>query len=76
MKPVITPNNRERKIADDDFIVSKTDASGRITYANRIFMEISGFPEYELLGVQHNIIRHPDMPRGVFPFTVEYPESR
>ncbi|MDD2738039.1 MAG: PAS domain-containing protein [Methylomonas lenta] len=66
MKPVITPNNRERKISDDDFIVSKADASGRITYANRIFMEISGFPEYELLGVQHNIIRHPDMPRGVY----------
>ena len=68
MKPVITPNNNERKLADEDFIVSKTDASGRITYANRIFMEIAGFPEQQLLGVQHNIIRHPDMPRGVFRF--------
>jgi PAS domain S-box-containing protein len=68
MKPAITPNNKERKLADEDFIVSKTDASGRITYANRIFMEIAGFPESQLLGVQHNIIRHPDMPRGVFRF--------
>ena len=68
MKLAITPNNTEKKMADDDFIVSKTDASGRITYANRIFMEIAGFPEHELLGVQHNIIRHPDMPRGVFRF--------
>lgn len=51
---------------DEDFIVSKTDAKGRITYANRIFMEFAGYQEKELLGVQHNIVRHPDMPRAVF----------
>jgi PAS domain S-box-containing protein len=68
MKPAITPNNTERKLSDEDFIVSKTDVSGRITYANRIFMEIAGYQEAELIGVQHNIIRHPDMPRGVFRF--------
>ncbi|MDT4330323.1 PAS domain-containing protein [Methylomonas sp. MS20] len=68
MKPAITPINQERKLAEDDFIVSKTDTAGRITYANRIFMEIAGYPEQELLGVQHNIIRHPEMPRGVFRF--------
>ncbi|OAI04468.1 PAS domain-containing protein [Methylomonas methanica] len=68
MKPTITPNKNEKKLADDDFIVSKTDTSGRITYANRIFMEIAGYPEHQLLGIQHNIIRHPDMPRGVFRF--------
>ena len=68
MKPAITPTNTERRLAEEDFIVSKTDITGRITYANRIFMEIAGYPEHELLGVQHNIIRHPDMPRGVFRF--------
>lgn len=68
MKPKITPNNQEKRLSDEDFIVSKTDASGCITYANRIFMEIAGYPEHELLGVQHNIIRHPEMPRGVFRF--------
>jgi len=68
MKPTITPTNSEKKLADEDFIVSKTDKAGRITYANRIFMEIAGYPEHQLLGVQHNIIRHPDMPRGVFRF--------
>lgn len=68
MKPGITPNKTEYKLADEDFIVSKTDKSGRITYANRIFMEIAGYPEHRLLGQQHNIIRHPDMPRGVFRF--------
>lgn len=68
MKPGITPNNTERRLSAEDFIVSKTDTTGRITYANRIFMEIAGYPEHELLGVQHNIIRHPEMPRGVFRF--------
>ncbi len=68
MKPAIIPNNNEKKLGEEDFIVSKTDPSGRITYANRIFMEIAGYPEHELLGVQHNIIRHPEMPRGVFRF--------
>lgn len=68
MKPKITPNNNEKRLGDNDFIVSKTDTRGLITYANRIFMNIAGYTESELLGVQHNIIRHPDMPRGVFRF--------
>jgi PAS domain S-box-containing protein len=51
---------------EDDFIVSMTDTAGRITYGNRIFIEYSGYLESELVGVQHNIIRHPDMPRAVF----------
>lgn len=50
----------------EDFIVSKTDAKGRITYCNPIFIEFSGYTEQELLGVQHNIVRHPDMPRSAF----------
>ena len=52
----------------DDFIVSKTDLKGHISYCNRIFIEFSGYTERELLGAQHNIVRHPDMPRGVFKF--------
>lgn len=51
---------------EHDFIVSKTDPKGRITYGNKIFIEFSGYAEEELLGAQHNIIRHPDMPRAVF----------
>ncbi len=51
---------------DEDFIVSTTDLKGRITYGNRIFIEFSGYTEQELLGAQHNIVRHPDMPRAVF----------
>lgn len=68
MKNRIEPTNRELRMREDDFIVSKTDLKGCITYGNRIFMEFSGYSEQELLGSQHNIIRHPDMPRGVFKF--------
>lgn len=66
MKYKVQPTSVERVMREDDFIVSKTDLKGRITYGNRIFMEFSGFSEAELLNAPHNIIRHPDMPRGVF----------
>lgn len=66
MKPTITPTKNEIMMDENDFIVSKTDLKGRIIYANRIFMKMAGYAENELLDVQHNIIRHPDMPRGVF----------
>ncbi len=66
MKRAITPTQVERVMRDEDFIVSMTDKKGRITYGNRIFIEFSGYSERELIGTQHNIIRHPDMPRGVF----------
>ena len=62
----IVPNSHEKVMRDNDFIVSKTDLTGRITYGNRIFQEFAGYSEHDLLGVQHNIIRHPDMPRAAF----------
>lgn len=62
----ITPTGIERTFHPDQIIVSKTDLKGRLTYVNRLFAEISGYPEDELLGEPHNIIRHPDMPRAVF----------
>lgn len=68
MKGKIVPTTREKLMRENDFIVSKTDTKGRITYGNEIFIEFSGYSEEELLGSQHNIIRHPDMPRGVFKF--------
>lgn len=60
------PTQNERVLGEDDFIVSKTDLKGVITYGNRIFIEISGYSEPELLGSPHSILRHPDMPRAIF----------
>ena len=62
----VVPTRHERLMRPDDFIVSKTNTRGIITYGNPIFIEFSGYREEELLGSQHNIIRHPDMPRCVF----------
>ena len=68
----IVPTSKERLMRVNDFIVSKTDLTGRITYGNEIFIEFSGYSEEELLGSQHNIIRHPDMPRAVFKLLWDY----
>lgn len=76
MKYKIEPTGHERMMREDDFIVSKTDLKGRITYCNRVFIEFSGFQEAELLGEQHNIVRHPDMPRGVFKFLWDTLEAK
>jgi len=64
MRP--TPTGRERTFNDEEIIVSKTDLSGRITYANDVFLRISGYTEAEVIGQPHSLIRHPDMPRSVF----------
>ncbi len=55
-----------RELKEDDFIVSKTDLKGRITYTNKIFIEMSEYRELELLNKPHNILRHPDMPKAIF----------
>ncbi|HIP30365.1 MAG TPA: PAS domain S-box protein [Sulfurospirillum arcachonense] len=61
-----SPTNRETNIQPDDFLVSKTDIKGRITYANPSFIKVTGFSEKELLGKPHSLIRHKDMPKTIF----------
>lgn len=56
----------ERFFAEDDIIVSKTDPTGRVTYANQTFLDMAGYAEKDIIGQPHSIIRHPDMPRCVF----------
>jgi len=47
-------------------IVSKTDVNGIITFVNDEFCKISGYSKEELLGKNHNIVRHPDVPAAAF----------
>ena len=56
----------ETEVPEDELIVSRTDFTGKITYVNETFAEISGYEPEELIGQAHNVIRHPDMPRSAF----------
>lgn len=47
-------------------IVSKTDINGIITFVNDEFCKISGYSREELIGQNHNIVRHPDVPASNF----------
>lgn len=58
----------ERTFSPDEFIVSKTDAKGIITYANDVFLRIADYSLAEVLHKPHNLIRHPWMPRCIFKF--------
>lgn len=62
----VSPRTHEVTWGTNDLIVSKTDLKGHITYANDVFVTVSGYSEAELIGRPHNVIRHPDMPGGVF----------
>jgi len=65
-----------REMNENDFIVSKTDTKGRLTYVNKIFIEMAEYTEEELLGKPHNIIRHPDMPKTVFKLLWERVQNK
>ncbi|MCX6062254.1 MAG: PAS domain S-box protein [Campylobacterales bacterium] len=58
--------NQELTFGEEEFIVSKTDLKGKITYGNALFIKISGYDETELIDQPHNILRHSDMPAVVF----------
>jgi len=47
-------------------LVTKTDLTGKITYFNDYFRQLSGYSPSALMGAPHAMIRHPDMPRAVF----------
>tara|TARA_Y100001960_G_C14783779_1_gene889146 strand:- start:7161 stop:8693 length:1533 start_codon:yes stop_codon:yes gene_type:complete len=58
--------DEEINFSSEEELVSTTDTRGVITYANDNFCRISGFELAELIGKNHNIVRHPDMPKQAF----------
>ena len=66
-------NRRNQQVIDEEVtyasheqLVSTTDLRGVITYTNDIFCRVAGYQPGEMDGKNHNIIRHPDMPKAAF----------
>ncbi len=68
--------NNEKVLGADDFIVSKTDLKGKIIYCNEIFAKMAGYSFDELIGANHNLIRHPDMPKVAFKILWDLIQSK
>lgn len=60
------PTGRAREFGAGELFFSTTDARGHIVSANDVFVRLSGYRSAELLGAPHSIVRHPEMPAGVF----------
>ena len=66
MKINMPVTNNEVVLKKGAILVSRTDLMGRITYVNDAFVEYSGFSREELIGAEHSIVRHPDMPAEAY----------
>jgi aerotaxis receptor len=66
LKVNLPVTQREKPFPKGCYLVSRTDLKGIITYANDAFVDISGFSRDELIGRNHNLVRHPDMPPQAF----------
>ncbi|MCL4695687.1 MAG: PAS domain-containing protein [Burkholderiaceae bacterium] len=66
MRNNLPVTQQEYELADHATLMSTTDPSSHVTYANAAFVEASGFERHELLGRPHNLVRHPDMPAAAF----------
>lgn len=69
---MLSVDGAERKLGQNDLIVSKTNLKGHITYANDVFLDIAGYSLKQVLNQPHSMIRSDAMPRCVFQLLWEY----
>ena len=60
------PSSGEAPFKLNEVFFSRTDKRGVIEAGNYIFRRVADYDWPELIGAPHKVIRHPDMPRGVF----------
>ncbi|WP_431281332.1 PAS domain-containing protein [Humitalea sp. 24SJ18S-53] len=72
----IAPSGRESPFSETELIITKTDPSSRIIYANEVFLRVSRLTLQQAIGRPHKLIRHPDMPRSVFRLMWETIQAR
>ena len=53
-------------LIDKYLITSSTDLQGNITHVSEALANISGYEKDEMIGKDHSMIRHPDMPKELF----------
>ncbi len=61
-----TKHEEEYVLNEHDVLISATDLDGVITFANEAFYDVAQYEQGSLVGMPHNIIRHPDMPKTAF----------
>ena len=67
---IVYNHNKELKkylhCIDQNVLVSSCDLDGKITDVSDALCHLSGYTKEELVGKNHNIFRHPDMPDELF----------
>jgi len=58
--------NSFNKIFDNNIVSSSTDTTGIIKTVSSAFCKITGYSKAELIGKNHKIVRHPDMPSSIY----------
>ena len=66
MRTNLPVTQQEYQFPADETLLSTTDTSSHISYANAAFIRTSGYLPDELMGQPHNTVRHPDMPVEAF----------
>lgn len=54
------------ELLNKNIITSTTDSNGKILTVSDAFCRISGYKKDELIGKNHNILRHPEMPKSLY----------
>lgn len=53
-------------VVDENVLTSTTDKEGKILSVSQAFCDVSGYSKEELLGNDHRIMKHEDMPKDLF----------
>ncbi|NMS23995.1 PAS domain-containing protein, partial [Vibrio parahaemolyticus] len=66
MSANISHKAQETLVRESEELVSTTNLQGVITYCNEAFCRVAEYTHEELVGQNHNIVRHNDMPKAAF----------
>ena len=47
-------------------LIYEIDQDGIITFSNSNFAEVTGFRKHELIGKNHRVFKHPDVPNAIY----------